>query len=120
MGSSPTMPIWRSLCHLVCNVYGCSKDKAYAILKNNKIFRITFSKSVSEHICTFLDNDYKIKKVTLKLGKILIRGKISQSKAYAIVSRKNNKILRVTLYKEMAELLCDYDSRYVAECWLLM
>lgn len=61
--------------------------------------------------------EYEVKRVTLYLSKRLVAGDKSKSGLYAIVS-KNGVILRVSLFKEIAELLCDYDSRYLHEVFI--
>jgi hypothetical protein len=43
---------------------------------------------------------------------------MSQSGLYAVVKRKTDWTLRVTMFPELAEAWRD-PSRYVAECWLV-
>lgn len=102
----------------VCSVSGCPKDKAYAIIKGNKIHRITFSKSLCEHICN-LDNSFYFKKITFINGKKLKKGEKSSSGLYSIISSKNDWTLRITLFQEFAEFTRDDRFRYVSECWIL-
>jgi hypothetical protein len=56
--------------------------------------------------------------VTLKLGEIIPRGKRARTGLYAILDTRRDKILRVALSQEVAEILCDYQSRYVREAFL--
>ena len=72
------------------------------------MFRITFSKSLAEHVA---GENYK-------LGKPLKNGEKSRSGLYAVVAKKRDRILRVSLIKELAELMDDGESRYLAECWV--
>lgn len=41
-----------------CPLKRCIKDEAYAIVKNNKAYRITFSRSLAEHIVSKLGDGY--------------------------------------------------------------
>jgi len=84
-------------------------------VRGDRLFRITFSKSLAEHIAK---NEYDVQKIELKLGKPLDGGETSRSGLYAVVAKKRNRILRVSLIKDVAMLLCDDPSRYVCECWL--
>lgn len=51
------------------------------------------------------------------LGRELNKGDNSRSGLYAIVSSKGI-ILRVSLFQEVAEMLCDYSSRYIHEVFI--
>ena len=79
------------------------------------MFRITFSKSLAEHVA---GENYNVKRIELKLGKPLKNGEKSRSGLYAVVAKKRDRILRVSLIKELAELMDDGESRYLAECWV--
>lgn len=48
------------------------------------------------------------------MGSPLPKGTPSSTQIYALVTKKN-RILRVALNQEIAELICDYDTRRVAE-----
>ena len=65
-----------------------------------------------------LDTGYSVKRCTFQLGRKLLPGDISRSGLYALVSAKSDITLRISLQREIAELLCDNDSRYLAECWV--
>ena len=87
-------------------------------MANEKLYRITFSYILAEHILGHLGPDYSIKKVKFRLGRRLTSGEVSGSGLYAIVSSKNDWVLRISAIHEVAHLLCDWDYRYLAECWL--
>ena len=36
----------------MCSVSGCPHDKAYAVVRGDKLMRITFSRSLAEYIAT--------------------------------------------------------------------
>jgi hypothetical protein len=75
--------------------------------------RVTFSYAVAELIAR-------------RSGMQLVRGEVregtkldhedSPTGFYAVCSK--NKILRVAMSREIAELLCDYDSRYLAVAYV--
>lgn len=94
---------------------GCPKDKAWAIIKEGKLFRITFSKSLAEHIVKTTGGWFEVARITLKLGDEVPKGKKAKTGLYAILSRKSDIILRVCLDKKAAEIECDYVSRYIRE-----
>ena len=79
---------------------------------------MTFSKSLADHIVGQKGSDYKVERRSFKTANSLRLGEESRSGAYAILSKRSGKVLRVTLIRELAELLCD-DSRYLKEFWLV-
>lgn len=88
-------------------------------MKNSKIYRITFSESLAQHILKCLDDTYSILPVTIKVGRRLKDGETSSSGLYGIVATRNDRLLRVSLSKDIAEFMCNDDSRYLAECYVL-
>jgi hypothetical protein len=97
-------------------VKGCPDDKAWAIVSKQGVHRITFSQDLAEHALNSIkDPQYSIQRVRLFLGKELPLGQVSSTGAYAIIDRRKGKTLRVALNQELAEVLCDYSSRYVRE-----
>lgn len=60
-----------------------------------------------------------MRKFDIVRGRELSKGERINNGAYAIVSRKKGKILRLTPRYEMADTLCDYDSRYLEQCWIM-
>ena len=98
---------------------GCSSDKTYAVFQGDRLIRLTFSRSLADHIVAVLGAEYSVKRITFRLGKKLQPNETSSSGLYAVVSCKNDFTLRISLFKEAAQLFCDWDSRYLAECWIL-
>lgn len=89
------------------------------MFRGDKIIRITFSLSLAEHMVKTLGPEFSVQRITFKLGKKLKPNQTSASGLYAIVSSKRDFTLRISLFKEAAQLFCDFDSRYLAECWIL-
>ena len=61
---------------------------------------------------------YKLKRLKFVIGKKLKPGEYSKSGLYALMSKKGNFALRISLIKGIAQLHNDEDSRYLAEAWL--
>jgi hypothetical protein len=105
-----------------CNIYGCNRDKVYALIRSDgKISRFGFSKSVLEHCGNqFLSDGWMIKYMPFYIGKKLNAMEISNSGVYVIVAKKGSKgrPLRVCYSNEMAGFLCDDDSREIYEFWI--
>lgn len=80
------------------------------------LHRITFSLSLAKHIAKTAGPQYTVKRLTFTVGDCLEPGEESPSGLYCIMSRKTSSPLRVTLFKDVAELITD-DSRYIAICW---
>ena len=89
------------------------------MVRGQKLHRITFAKSVAERCAELSGVDYKVQKIELKLGAELGTGEASRSGLYALISRRKEKLLRVSLIRDAAELMCDNDSRYLRECFVL-
>lgn len=53
------------------------------------------------------------------LGKELKFNEESKTGLYAIVKSKNNWTLRITLFKELANIWNSHESRKVFECYLI-
>lgn len=88
------------------------------VSNKNKLHRLTFSQSLA----TFISEkypEYQVKRFNFKIGKKLEHGEKSTSGLYAIVSAKGGYALRISLIKEIAEMLCDNDTRYLAEAWMV-
>lgn len=68
---------------------------------------------------SLLGEGYEVRRIKFSLGKRLKPEETSASGLYAIVSSKRDFTLRITLFKEAAQLFCDWDSRYLAECWIV-
>ena len=87
------------------------------MVDGRRVYRITFSKSLADHMVRAL-GCYEVKRVTFRVGRELLPGEASRSQLYALVSKRSGAVLRISMVREIAEELCDYDSRYLAECWL--
>ena len=94
----------------------CDEDRAYAICKDDKIYRFTFSKDVAQHILSLTDG-YEIRTFDVRIGRRLKSGEQGNG-LYGILSSKTNKLLRISCIKDVAEFLTQDDSRYIAECWI--
>ena len=65
------------------------------------------------------DQRHEVRRLYFRLGRELNQGEKSRSGLYALVTRKGGTTLRLSLLQEVAEELCDHESRYLTECWLL-
>ena len=79
--------------------------------------RITFSRSLAEHVVK-MANQGEVQVFDAVAGRSLQKNEKSASQLYAIISSKSGKILRIATSQEEAGILCDYDSRKVAEAWI--
>lgn len=83
-------------------------------MKGNKVYRVTFSKSLADYIAGL--GQYRVEVVQLYLGKELKEG--DKSKAlYAVCKASNLWPLRVTFFHEAAEMWRNYSTK-VYECYL--
>ena len=85
-------------------------------MKDDKLFRVTFSQAVAQHILTYFP-DHQIKLIDIIVGPEIKPGD-NPTGLYGIVNRKTGRLLRATCIREAAELMTDGDSRYVAKCWI--
>ena len=84
--------------------------------KGAKLHRLSFSRNVLEHIGSrYLGKPYQIMKLQWGIGKKLSPGELSSTGAYAIISSRNNHLLRASLCPNTAHLLGDGSDRYTAE-----
>lgn len=83
----------------------------------NKLHRLTFSRGLAEFIVNTYPG-YECRQFPFKIGKTLEKGEVSKSGLYALMSKKGDYALRIGLIKEISELHCDDNSRYLAEAWL--
>lgn len=88
-------------------------------MKDNKVFRFTFSNTLAYHIRDTYLPGCEIRKFKLRTGQELKEGERSRNGLYAIMSRRKNRILRLTHTYDTAQLLCDWDSRYLAEAGIV-
>jgi hypothetical protein len=97
---------------------GCLSDKAYAIVDTyyKKIHRISFSASLLEHILDSTQPNLEVREISFSLGKVLKPNEVSSTGIYALVKAKNDWTLRISLHKNVANYLCDFDTRRLREC----
>lgn len=100
----------------ICSISGCISDEAYAVIDDKKLYRITFSKSLAEYIVQTIGFG-EVKKIQLILGKELKPGEKSSSGLFAICKAKSKWPLRVTLFKDLAEMWKNY-STCIYECYI--
>lgn len=86
---------------------------AYAVTDGKKVYRITFSRSLAELISK--QTGYHVRPCELHLGKELKPNEKSENNLYAICKRKNGWPLRVTFFKEAANMWFN-DSTSINEC----
>jgi hypothetical protein len=109
-----------SLPNQCCSIKGCPNDKAWAIVSDTAVHRITFSKDLAEHALKLSGLPAHVERVTLREGQELQKGEESASGLYAIIDRRKGKILRVALRQAIAELLAaDYTTRKVTEAYII-
>jgi hypothetical protein len=84
------------------------------------LYRLTFSRSLLEHMNASLGNQYEIKRFKIIRGRILKQGESSSSGLYAIISTRKDKILRIAMNQAHAEFLCDFKSRQLQEVTILL
>jgi hypothetical protein len=58
----------------------------------------------------------EVREISFRLGKSLSPNETSSTGLYALVKTKNNWTLRISLYKNIANYLCDFDTRSLREC----
>jgi hypothetical protein len=102
---------------LSCSALGCPKDRVYAVQDSTRLYRLTFSRSLAEHIAQGRSGLQVVGR-RFFLGQTLTAGTPTEAKLFAICSKKTGVCLRISLFRELAHLLTD-DSRYVAEAWLI-
>ena len=103
-----------------CTADGCLSDTAYALVNpiTKKVHRISFSASLLNYIRTNYSEwkHLELKTIKFRLGKDLKPDEESSTGCYAIVKSKTNWTLRISLIKNVANYLCDFDSRKIREC----
>jgi hypothetical protein len=77
-------------------------------MDEKKVYRITFSKSLADYIA---GKEYKVEKVRL----FLTGTPTDSTKLYAVCKKESLWPLRVTFFKEMAEMW-ENDSTVIQEC----
>lgn len=84
-------------------------------MKDGRVGRVTFSKSLADHVAGLAGG--AVSRYPLVIGRPLARHEKSSSGLYALISKRKGSVLRVALSEEEADLLCDYASRGIHECW---
>lgn len=79
------------------------------------MYRATFSKSVANHVLTFLDDSYEARKIKFEVGRNITTGEKSNTGIYGILDSRKGRVLRISVNKNMAEYLSNDNSRYLAE-----
>lgn len=100
----------------ICPVSGCKFDKAWGIVKDNKVYRITFSKSLVDLILKDLQGDYRVARLSIQLGDKIDDIDSSKAKIFAICKSKTKWPLRVTMFREAAKLWEDKGVRDIYSC----
>lgn len=83
----------------------------------NKLHKISFSKVLCKFITKY-DSRYITIPLKYTLGCNLQPGQKSESGLYAIMDSRKNQILRIQIDPNIAELLTQCGSRYLAVVWL--
>lgn len=91
---------------------------AYGLVRDGKLFRVTFSLSLAEYLARLTDERYEVVSLTFRVGRRLEPGEESRSGLYALCSKKTGTVLRISLLQEIAEEMLDPAWRYLAECYL--
>lgn len=96
-------------------------EKIWGLINKNtnKLHRLTFSKSLASMIAEQYQ-EYEMCRFKFKIGKRLAKGEESSTGLYAIMSSQTDITLRISLIKESAELMCEDDSRYLAEAFAMI
>jgi hypothetical protein len=83
----------------------------------NKLHRVSFSKSLVDHIVKHHFTRYKVVTARYIRGKKLSPGETSKG-LYGIIASKKDIILRCPIRKELAEIYANDDSRHIEEIFL--
>ena len=104
----------------MCSTGNCkSSDTIWGIVneETNKLHRLTFSKSLAEHIIK--ENEkLQLKQFSFKIGRELKDGETSKTGLYGIIAKSKFYALRISLIKDLAELLTKDESRILCEIYL--
>lgn len=101
-----------------CESGSCKlSEKIWAIVDDTKLYRLTFSKTLAEKICSY-DSKLRIERVAFKTGKTLKSGEKSSSGLYGIMSTRKNIALRITMFKDLAEIFIEDGSCFIQEIWI--
>jgi len=73
---------------------------------------------VAEHTNSLTGNAYTLQRFRLHKGRRLEPGEVSNSGAYAIMDSRRDYTLRIALDHQIAQLLCDWNWRYLQEVYI--
>lgn len=102
---------------MTCEISGCKFNEAYAVLDDQKIYRITFSYSLAKLIAK--NTGKQIKRIKLVIGSQIIDLDKANSKLIAICKLKSGWPLRVTMFKEAAKMW-QSSSTTLNECYVIL
>ena len=103
----------------MCNTGSCkTSNKIWGIVDDTKLYRLTFSRSLADLICSYFNDAYKVKRFDCILGQPLLSHEASKTGLYAIQSRLNGAGLRVQMIRDIANMYRD-DSIDVVEAYLV-
>lgn len=102
------------------NCQSCSDKNSlrriYGILgKDGRLYRLTFSKALAKHICE--NHGYTYRRFKYFIGKRLDDNETSYNGLYGIISY-NGAALRISLDKEIGNMLIDNNYRFLHEIYL--
>lgn len=92
----------------------CANDRAWGILRGDRLHRVTFSRSLADYIVRQLGADYRLARLTFTTGAPIEPGEVSPTGLYTITTMKG-RVLRVSLHREAAEMFRD-ESRSIRHC----
>lgn len=92
-------------------------EKIWAITDGKKLYRLTFSKTLADHICESQKNLY-VDRLPFHIGRVLQPGEQSKSGLYSLISRRKSIALRITMFKDLATIMSEDDSCYICEAWI--
>lgn len=97
----------------MCESGACAADRAYAVVRGGRLLRLSFSRSLCEHISSKVPGS-EVRRCLLRVGAVVPPGGESPSGLYA-VCKTSGWPLRVTLFRELADLW-RHETRTVREC----
>ena len=92
-------------------------EKIWAITDTKKLYRLTFSKNLADYICKS-SKKLSVTRVNFVIGKQLKIEEQSKTGLYAIMSKSKDIALRITMFKELAAIMAEDNSRYICEAFL--
>lgn len=90
----------------------------WSVEGGTKVYRLTFSKSLADHINACCGGQFQIVRRTFRTGRLLQPWEQSASGVYAVVDVRKSITLRLPLVQGAAEIMRS-ESRCIQEAWLL-